>query len=108
MLQDLCDRNHLQIVITHRMHGTGIFTYIWLISMVNVGKYTIHGWYGSCHVSSFEMIDTCNILSTQKELGMVDTSNLLFGHNKNNMLLNVRLGLVKQNLLKKGITTRIG
>ena len=24
----------------------GIFTYIWLISMVNVGKYTIHGWYG--------------------------------------------------------------
>ena len=27
-------------------HGTGIFTYIWLICMVNVGKYTIHGWYG--------------------------------------------------------------
>ena len=24
----------------------GIFTYIWLISMVNVGKYTIHGSYG--------------------------------------------------------------
>ena len=24
----------------------GIFTYIWLILMVNVGKYTIHGWYG--------------------------------------------------------------
>ena len=24
----------------------GIFTYIWLIFMVNVGKYTIHGWYG--------------------------------------------------------------
>ena len=23
----------------------GIFTYIWLISMLNVGKYTIHGWY---------------------------------------------------------------
>ena len=23
-----------------------IFTYIWLISMVNVGKYTIHGPYG--------------------------------------------------------------
>ena len=21
-------------------------TYIWLIFMVNVGKYTIHGWYG--------------------------------------------------------------
>ena len=24
----------------------GIFTYIWLIFMVNVGKYTIHGWHG--------------------------------------------------------------
>ena len=24
----------------------GIFTYIWLMFMVNVGKYTIHGWYG--------------------------------------------------------------
>ena len=28
----------------------GIFTYIWLISMVNVGKYiTIHGSYGLGH-----------------------------------------------------------
>ena len=26
----------------------GIFTYIWLIFMVNVGKYTIHGSYGIC------------------------------------------------------------
>ena len=24
----------------------GIFTYIWLIFMLNVGKYYIHGWYG--------------------------------------------------------------
>ena len=33
---------------THRIHGTGIFTYIFLlIYMVNVGKYTIHGWYGT-------------------------------------------------------------
>ena len=31
---------------SHRIHGTGIFTYIWLICMVNVGKYTIHGSYG--------------------------------------------------------------
>ena len=31
---------------THRIHGTGIFTYILLIFMVNVGKYTIHGSYG--------------------------------------------------------------
>ena len=27
------------------MHG--IFTYIWSIVMVNVSKYTIHGWYGN-------------------------------------------------------------
>ena len=27
----------------------GIFTYIWLIFMVNVGKYTIHGSYGKGH-----------------------------------------------------------
>ena len=26
----------------------GIFTYMWLIFMVNVGKYTIHGSYGLC------------------------------------------------------------
>ena len=28
---------------THRIHGAGIFTYIYLIFMVDVGKYTIHG-----------------------------------------------------------------
>ena len=33
-------------VVAHRIHGTGIFPYIWLIFMVNVGKYTIHGSYG--------------------------------------------------------------
>ena len=32
--------------MSHRIHGTGISTYIWMISMVNVGKYTIHGSYG--------------------------------------------------------------
>ena len=31
---------------THRIRGTGIFTHIWLIFMVNVGKCTIHGSYG--------------------------------------------------------------
>ena len=30
----------------------GIFTYIWLIFMVNVGKYTIHGSYGICFPGS--------------------------------------------------------
>ena len=36
--------------LTHSIHGAGIFTYIWLILMVNVGKYTIHGSYGFCHL----------------------------------------------------------
>ena len=31
---------------THRIHGAGIFTYIWLTFMVNVGKYNSHGFYG--------------------------------------------------------------
>ena len=31
------------VIITQMLHGTGIFTYIWLKFMVNVGKYTIHG-----------------------------------------------------------------
>ena len=33
-------------VITHRIHVWYIFTYIWLKLVVNVGKHTIHGWYG--------------------------------------------------------------
>ena len=33
----------------------GIFTYIWLIFMVNVGKYTIHGWYGILHTQEFQI-----------------------------------------------------
>ncbi len=32
--------------LSHSIHGTGIFTYIWLIFMVNVGKYTVYRWYG--------------------------------------------------------------
>jgi len=35
----------MEHIISHRIHGTGIFTYIWLIFMVNVGIYTIHGSY---------------------------------------------------------------
>ena len=36
------------------MHG--IFTYIWFIFMVNVGKYTIHGSYGLVFLSFGEML----------------------------------------------------
>ena len=38
--------NLVDLPMAHRIHGNGIFTYIWLIFMVNVGKYTIHGSYG--------------------------------------------------------------
>ena len=38
--------------ISHTIHGTGIFTYIWLIFMVNVGKYTIRGSYGGMSIDS--------------------------------------------------------
>ena len=42
----------------------GIFTYIWLMFMVNVGKYTIHGWYGyenyTIHLSF--PVQSCEIL----------------------------------------------
>ena len=34
------------LFLAHRIHGTGIFTYIWLSFVVNVGKYTINGSYG--------------------------------------------------------------
>ena len=32
--------------ISHRIHGTGIFTYIYHKNQPNVGRYTIHGSYG--------------------------------------------------------------
>ena len=36
----------LLLDITHTIHGTGIFTYVWLKVMVKVGKYTMHGLFG--------------------------------------------------------------
>ena len=38
---------------THRIHGTDIFTYIYLVFMVHLGKYTIHG--------SYRIFDVCSI-----------------------------------------------
>ena len=35
-----------QLTLSHRIHGAGTLTYIQLICMVNVGKQTIHGFYG--------------------------------------------------------------
>ena len=33
-------------IYSHTIHVWYIYLYIWLIFMVNVGKYIIHGWYG--------------------------------------------------------------
>ena len=32
-------------LVSHTIHGTGIFPYIYHKNLPNVGKYTIHGWY---------------------------------------------------------------
>ena len=48
LIRILCTSRSLEgrIIIFYRIHGTGIFTYIWLSFIVNVvGKYTIHGSY---------------------------------------------------------------
>ena len=37
------------ILLTHRIHGAGIYANIWGILMVNVTIYSIHGSYGLCH-----------------------------------------------------------
>ena len=39
-------RSTLNVNITQTLHGTGIFTYIGVISEGNVGKYAIHGVFG--------------------------------------------------------------
>ena len=53
----------------HRIHGTGIFTYIWLIFKVHVGKYTIHGSYG--HGDVLFLRENCDIC--QKRTSKVAT-----------------------------------
>ena len=46
----------------HPMYG--IFTYIWLIFMVNVGNYTIHGWYRYLNIYTYiYSIDLDSLLS---------------------------------------------
>ena len=40
-----------------------IFTYIWVIYGVNVGKYTIHGWSGILNICFQELIDIIDIFS---------------------------------------------
>ena len=52
--------------ISHRTHGTGIFTYIWWILRVNVGKYTIHGSYG--YGSFIHILTPCSFGEMIKQL----------------------------------------
>ena len=35
-------------LMSQTIHGTGIYPYIYHKNQPNVGKYTIHGWYGCC------------------------------------------------------------
>ena len=39
--------NHFPVSLSHRLHGAGIFTNIGPKNHLNVGRYTIHGAYGS-------------------------------------------------------------
>ena len=84
----------------------GIFNYIWLICMVNVGKYTIRGWYGMGYDQGYNLpsssrnrwwtsgtlkIGTCHLLYTYSFRGShvavlnqrwthIDPNTWLFGH----------------------------
>ena len=42
----LHDKTWFPLSYSHSIYGTGIFTYIYHKNQPNVGKYTIHGWYG--------------------------------------------------------------
>ena len=71
-----------QAIPTPSMYG--IFTYIWLIFMVNVGEYTIHGWYGICLIAaSIDWSQDCFLKGTswhKKATAMTYTRFLFFSH----------------------------
>ena len=45
-----------EVYLTHNINGNGIFTYIWMILLVNVGKYTCHRSYGLVSLGSIGYI----------------------------------------------------
>ena len=49
----------------------GIFTYMYHINQPNVGKYTIHGWYGVVisYLSFVRFVDFVNLLLHRQRLG---------------------------------------
>ena len=49
-------QNMGKIIQPNTIHATGIFTYMWLIFTVNVGKDTIHGWYGQQNSESTKVV----------------------------------------------------
>ena len=55
--------------LTHKIHQIDIYPHEWLIFMVHVGKYTIHGSYGWCNVSS----KRCEFFSNASDLLLVVT-----------------------------------
>ena len=52
-----CELTHFPNTLSHTMYGA--FSYIWLIFMVNVGKYAMHGWYGPGKLTWQWKKDTC-------------------------------------------------
>ena len=75
----------------------GIFIYIWLVLMVNIGKYTIHGWYG--------INDTMNLSPSFKVYCMRHPG----GHVSRDSLGNIRLicELLPELTEKRGVQTQI-
>ena len=58
-------------LITHRVHGAGIFTYTFgCFYMVNVGKYTIHGSYGNWQGDLYETLKWNPINNASLSLGV--------------------------------------
>ena len=65
-------------VISNICYVNGIFADIWLIFMVNVGKYTIRGWYGICSFVIMGKLCLClshwfwNQISRETQLPLID------------------------------------
>ena len=85
---------------SHRIHGTGIFTNIGSIFMVNVGKYTIHGSY-AIRSFAFKKHLWLSFLSENKvniSLGAGDFSTLIWNKRVNTLNVPHSLTLFGANL----------
>ena len=58
------------------LHGARIFTYIWDIFEVNVGKYSIHGTYGN-HIETHRSVEWCLVV-----LGVILRLKIIWTHCK--------------------------